>query len=484
MLFNSYVFVLLFFPLCLAGYFGLNYRKHYTLAQLFLLAMSLWFYGFFNPAYLSIIIVSIILNYGFSMALLSVRSQVLKKLLLAVALCGNVGILFYYKYFDFFMVNVTALIGMDYTLKNILLPLGISFFTFQQLSYIIDSYKGEVPKYNFLQYASFVAYFPQLIAGPIVTHDELVPQFMDETKKRINWDNMSQGLYMFVLGMAKKVLIADTFGLAVNWAFSNVGLLDSTNALIAMMAYTVQIYFDFSGYCDMAIGIARMMNFDLPLNFRSPYKAVTIGDFWSRWHMTLTRFFTKYIYIPLGGSRRGLARTCINTLVVFLISGIWHGANWTFILWGCLHGVCMVTEKCFRTYINKIPRCINWFMTFLFVSVTWVFFRADSIGQAMEFLSRLVSFDFGPINANILAAFELPELVFMLKQIHLGSMAPKLLLAGFFVAAMVLMLGMKNAYEWMGRFKPTLLNMLMISFLLMWCVFSFAGISTFLYFNF
>ena len=484
MLFNSYVFVLLFFPLCLAGYFGLNYRKHYTLAQLFLLAMSLWFYGFFNPAYLSIIIVSIILNYGFSMALLSVRSQVLKKLLLAVALCGNVGILFYYKYFDFFMVNVTALIGMDYTLKNILLPLGISFFTFQQLSYIIDSYKGEVPKYNFLQYASFVAYFPQLIAGPIVTHDELVPQFMDETKKRINWDNMSQGLYMFVLGMAKKVLIADTFGLAVNWAFANVGLLDSTNALIAMMAYTVQIYFDFSGYCDMAIGIARMMNFDLPLNFRSPYKAVTIGDFWSRWHMTLTRFFTKYIYIPLGGSRRGLARTCINTLVVFLISGIWHGANWTFILWGCLHGVCMVTEKCFRTYINKIPRCINWFMTFLFVSLTWVFFRADSIGQAMEFLSRLVSFDFGPINANILAAFELPELVFMLKQIHLGSMAPKLLLAGFFAAAMVLMLGMKNAYEWMGHFKPTLLNMLMISFLLMWCVFSFAGISTFLYFNF
>ena len=468
MLFNSYVFVLLFFPLCLAGYFGLNYRKHYTLAQLFLLAMSLWFYGFFNPAYLSIIIVSIILNYGFSMALLSVRSQVLKKLLLAVALCGNVGILFYYKYFDFFMLNVTALIGMDYTLKNILLPLGISFFTFQQLSYIIDSYKGEVPKYNFLQYASFVAYFPQLIAGPIVTHDELVPQFMDETKKRINWDNMSQGLYMFVLGMAKKVLIADTFGLAVNWAFSNVGLLDSTNALIAMMAYTVQIYFDFSGYCDMAIGIARMMNFDLPLNFRSPYKAVTIGDFWSRWHMTLTRFFTKYIYIPLGGSRRGLARTCINTLVVFLISGIWHGANWTFILWGCLHGVCMVTEKCFRTYINKIPRCINWFMTFLFVSVTWVFFRADSIGQAMEFLSRLVSLDFGAINANILAAFELPELVFMLKQIHLGSMAPKLLLAGFFAAAMVLMLGMKNAYEWMGRFKPTLLNMLMISFLLMW----------------
>lgn len=484
MLFNSYVFVLLFFPLCLAGYFGLNYRKHYTLAQLFLLAMSLWFYGFFNPAYLSIIIVSIILNYGFSMALLSVRSQVLKKLLLAVALCGNVGILFYYKYFDFFMVNVTALIGMDYTLKNILLPLGISFFTFQQLSYIIDSYKGEVPKYNFLQYASFVAYFPQLIAGPIVTHDELVPQFMDETKKRINWDNMSQGLYMFVLGMAKKVLIADTFGLAVNWAFENVGLLDSTNALIAMMAYTVQIYFDFSGYCDMAIGIARMMNFDLPLNFRSPYKAVTIGDFWSRWHMTLTRFFTKYIYIPLGGSRRGLARTCINTLVVFLISGIWHGANWTFILWGCLHGVCMVTEKCFRTYINKIPRCINWFVTFLFVSVTWVFFRADSIGQAMEFLSQLVSFDFGPINANILAAFELPELVFMLKQIHLGSMAPKLLLAGFFAAAMVLMLGMKNAYEWMGRFKPTLLNMLVISFLLMWCVFSFAGISTFLYFNF
>ena len=251
-----------------------------------------------------------------------------------------------------------------------------------------------------------------------------------------------------------------------------------------MLSYTIQIYFDFSGYCDMAIGIAKMMNIDLPLNFNSPYRATTIGGFWSRWHMTLTRFFTRYIYIPLGGNRKGMTRTCINTLIVFFVSGVWHGANWTFILWGCLHGVLMVAEKCFRTQVKKIPSVVNWVITFLFVSVTWVIFRADSVAQAMEFLGKLVVLEFGPINTNILVAFEQPEMVFVLKQLHLGSRASQILLCGYFAVAAVICLTLKNAYEWMRGFKPTMVNMLIASFLLMWCTFSFSGISTFLYFNF
>ena len=484
MLFNSYIFVLFFLPLCLVGYFGLNHFKCYKASQLFLLLMSLWFYGYFNPSYLVIILASIGINYGFNLLFRTIRKKVLRKAILAVAVAFNIGILFYYKYFDFFMVNASALIGAEYTLKNILLPLGISFFTFQQLSYVIDCYREEVPQYDFLQYASFVVYFPQLIAGPIVTHDELVPQFMDESRKAFNWDNMARGLYIFALGLAKKVLIADVFGGAANWAFANVSDLDSTNAILGMLAYTIQIYFDFSGYCDMAIGIAAMMNIDLPLNFNSPYKAITIADFWSRWHKTLTRFFTKYVYIPLGGNRKGLFRTCVNTMAVFLISGIWHGANWTFILWGCLHGIFSVLYKIFRKQFDALPRALNWGITFLFVNMAWVLFRADSVAQAFDFLANVFAMDFAPVSSKLIGAFSSIELIYVLNQTPLADMGPNLLLAGYFLFAMILAVASPNAYEKMCRFKPTLVNLLVASILIVWCVFSFAGVSTFLYFNF
>ena len=484
MLFNSYIFVLFFLPACLLGYFGLNHFRCDKASQLLLLVMSLWFYGYFNPSYLTIILASIVINYSFNLLFQKVQQELWRKAILAVAAAFNVGILFYFKYFDFFMVNASALIGADYTLKNILLPLGISFFTFQQLSYVIDCYHGEVPNYDFLQYASFVVYFPQLIAGPIVTHDELVPQFNDESKKHFNWDNMAQGLYIFALGLGKKVLIADVFGAAANWAFANVGALDSTNAILSMLAYTIQIYFDFSGYSDMAIGIGKMMNIDLPLNFDSPYKAITIADFWSRWHKTLTRFFTKYVYIPLGGNRKGMLRTCVNTMAVFLISGIWHGANWTFILWGCLHGIFSVLYKVFRKQFDALPKVLNWLVTFLFVNMAWVLFRADSVGQAFDFLGNVFALEFGPVSAELMGAFSGIELMYVLNQTPLGAIAPTLLLGGYFLFAMVLTVCSENAYEKMCSFKPTLFKLVLTSFLLLWCVFSFAGVSTFLYFNF
>lgn len=356
MLFNSYIFILLFLPICIIGYFGLNHFKKFTLAQLYLLILSLWFYGYFNPSYLLIIAMSILSNYLLSYAMARTVKPILKKAELLIGIAFNLGILFYYKYYDFFIENINALFATDYSLKHILLPLGISFFTFQQLSYVIDAYRGEVSEYRFLQYASFVVYFPQLVAGPIVTHDELIPQFMDESKKQFCWDHFEKGLYIFALGLAKKVLIADVFGNAANWGFSNIPLLDGTNAALTALAYTIQIYFDFSGYCDMAIGIGQMMNIDLPVNFDSPYKAVTITDFWSRWHKTLTRFFTKYIYIPLGGNRKGLLRTCINIMIVYLCSGFWHGANWTFVLWGCMHGLFSIITRCCSRFFRKIPK--------------------------------------------------------------------------------------------------------------------------------
>lgn len=487
MLFNSYVFILVFFPLCLIGYFGLNRFRKYTLSQAFLLVMSLWFYGYFHPGYLLIILSSILVNFLFTKLMDRTCNSLLRRLEMILAVFLNVGILFYFKYFDFFLINVNRIFSTDYTLRNILLPLGISFFTFQQISYIVDAYRGEVKQYTFLQYASFVAYFPQLIAGPIVTHDELIPQFMDEQRKQFSWDNFGPGLYMFVLGLAKKVLIADTFGIAANWGFANVMDLDTTNAFFSSLAYTIQIYFDFSGYCDMAIGIAKMMNLDLPVNFDSPYKALTIGEFWKRWHKTLTRFFTRYIYIPLGGSRRGNARTYCNILIVYLISGIWHGANYTFIFWGILHGVFSVIHRWKEDWFRRQHPAFNWLLTFSFVNIAWIFFRADSITYALTFLKRLLVMEFGPVNEGIVNAFLLPEIEYLVRtvpQLEFLQYSPTLLLTAFYGGAMALILGAKNAREHMLAFRPTVWNLIVISLLLFWCVMSFSGISTFLYFNF
>lgn len=487
MLFNSYIFVLLFLPLCIAGYFILNKFRSNRPAQIYLLVMSLWFYGYFNIKYLPIIIISILFNFFIYKKLEYFQVKNIRLTILSAAVLFNIGILFYFKYYDFFIENVNTVFRSDFTLKRLILPLGISFFSFQQLSFVIDSYRREVPKYSFLNYALFVTYFPQLIAGPIVTHDELVPQFADERKRRFNCSNFSEGFYLFALGMGKKVLIADTFGNAANWGFGNIGELDSISAVIVMVSYTIQIYFDFSGYCDMAVGIGRMMNIDLPLNFHSPYKALTITEFWDRWHMTLTRFFTRYLYIPLGGSRKGTIRTYTNTMIVFLASGLWHGANWTFILWGMLHGIFIVITKHWKTCFDRIHPALNWLLTFGFVNVTWILFRADSIRDAMRILYRIVRLDFTGINMNIVQCFNLTELNFFFQKVlrfdileHYGYF----FFISFFSITFVSMLGSHNAYEKMKKFVPTIHNSILTALLMMWCILSFSGISTFLYFNF
>lgn len=485
MLFNSYIFVLLFLPLCIVGYFILNRCKKSFWSQCFLLAMSLWFYAYFNINYLPLIVISILFNY--LIYVIFRRQTKLRIVTLIIALFFNIGLLFYFKYYDFFMENLNYIFQTDFSLKKLILPLGISFFTFQQLSFVIDAYQRKVPTYNFLNYALFVTYFPQLIAGPIVTHDELVPQFADEAKRKFNSGNFSRGLYIFALGMAKKVLIADTFGNAVNWGYNNIQALDSISAFIVMLSYTIQIYFDFSGYCDMAVGIGKMMNIDLPLNFNSPYKALTITEFWDCWHMTLTRFFTRYVYIPLGGSRRGTMRTYVNVMIVFLISGLWHGANWTFLLWGGLHGVFSVITRHKREFFEKMHPALSWLLTFGFVNVAWVIFRADSIRDAMRMIYHMVCLKVTGLNPNIVNCFKLPEIEALLRgilNIDILKYCPYAFLLLFLLLAVILILGSGNAYEKMIRFQPTIGRSIITVVLLEWCIFSFSGISTFLYFNF
>lgn len=488
MLFNSYIFVFLFLPLCILGYYILNHFRQIKMAKLFLLCMSLWFYGFFHVEYLVLIIVSILANYGFSTALIYLNTNGIRKpwgrITLLAALLFNLGMLFYFKYYDFFIETINGIFQCNFSLAGVLLPLGISFFTFQQVSYIVDSYRGEVSKYHFLDYALFVSFFPQLIAGPIVTHKELVPQFLNEWNKRFNWDSFAKGIYIFALGLAKKVLLADTFGNAVNAGFSNIAGLNSTDAFITMLCYTLQIYFDFSGYCDMAIGIGAMLNIELPLNFNSPYKALTITEFWDRWHMTLTRFFTKYVYIPLGGNRKGMIRTYLNIMIVFLLSGLWHGANWTFLLWGAAHGIFTVITKIFRRFFDKMHPALNWMITFTFVNITWVFFRANSIKDAVHLLSRIARLDFGPIGSAAISNFNLMEFNFLTWHIDFFNHHPGILFILFIAIVLFLILGSENAYERMKSFQPTASRLIIIAVLLTWCVFSFSGVSTFLYFNF
>ncbi|MGN0976893.1 MAG: MBOAT family O-acyltransferase [Faecousia sp.] len=487
MLFNSYIFILLFLPLCLIGYFGLNHFGKYTLAQVFLFGMSLWFYGYFNPSYLIIILVSILGNYLFTQAMARTSRPALRKGELILALVLNLGILFYFKYFNFFLQNLNRFAHTDLTLLNITLPLGISFFTFQQIGYVVDAYRGEVAQYPFLQYACFVSYFPQLIAGPIVTHQELIPQFLDPEKKQFQWENFARGLYIFAMGLAKKVLLADVFGKVSGWGFGDVAALDTTNAIFVTLAYTIQIYFDFSGYCDMAIGIGKMMNIDLPLNFDSPYKALTIAEFWQRWHKTLTRFLTKYIYIPLGGNRKGTLRTYVNIMMVFLASGLWHGADYTYILWGFIHGVFSVVNRRWKSWFEKLHPALSWLITFSFINLSMALFRSNSVTDAITLGKRLLAMDFGPISDTIINAFYLPEIALLARHVPgLGilSACPVLMTAVFFAGSMVLILGPKNSYEHMLEFKPRVINLVGISLLLAWCILSFSSVSTFLYFNF
>lgn len=487
MLFNSYIFILFFFPLCLIGYFGLNHCHREGLSQVFLLLMNLWFYGYFHVGYLAIMVCSILINYLFTMAMGKTRAPGLRKAELILAVLLNLGILFYYKYFNFFLSHVNGLFGTQLTLRTIVLPLGISFFTFQQISYVVDSYRGEVRRYPFLLYASFVSYFPQLVAGPIVTHDELIPQFLDESKKHFQWENFAQGLYMFALGAAKKVLLADTFGKVSAWGFGDVLGLDTTNAILVALAYTIQIYFDFSGYCDMATGMARMMNIDLPMNFNSPYKALTIGEFWDRWHMTLTRFLTKYIYFPLGGSRKGAVRTYRNILIVFLASGLWHGAAYTYILWGLVHGILSIIGRKWKGWFQSLHPALSWGLTFSMIVLTMSLFRSNTVTDFLNLCKAVMHMQFGPISDQITGAFLLPELGFLMKTIpaflyldyYPGALV--LLAYGF---AMGLILGPKNSREHMLAFRPTPARMVGTALLLAWCILSFSGVSTFLYFNF
>lgn len=341
-------------------------------------------------------------------------------------------------------------------------------------------------KTTFDEYALFVTFFPQLIAGPIVSHNEMIPQFRDAGKRHFVPENFARGMYVFALGLFKKVIIADTFGKAVTYGFRSIDTLSSMEAFIVSCSYTFQLYFDFSGYSDMASGIGSMFNIMLPWNFNSPYKATSITEFWGRWHMSLTRFLKTYIYIPLGGNRKGKFRTYINILIVYLVSGIWHGANWTFVLWGMLHGLFNCLNRMFNRYWQKLGKITQWAITFMLVNVLWILFRAEDISTAKMFAKKLFCFSDFTVNRELCDCFNLLELTFLEEKIpvlkYLTSVITGFNLWLFIFGAFFVILNFRNSREF--EFKPTVGRACITVFYLLWSVVSFAGVSTFLYFNF
>lgn len=399
LLFNSYEFLFLFLPLSLAGFFVLGRRSH-GLAMSWLVAASLFFYGWWYPPYLALLLSSVVFNFGGGLAISRSAGPRQRHRLLVAAVIGNLVLLGYFKYAGFLVGAADGLLGRDWPIPAIALPLGISFFTLTQIAFLVDTARGEARDYRFLHYLLFVCYFPHLIAGPILHHRQLMPQLDRADIVRFRARRLALGVSYFSIGLFKKTVIADSLSPYAGRVFDGAaqGLVPSAaETWGAVLAYALQLYFDFSGYSDMAIGLARMIGVRLPLNFHSPYKATSIIDFWRRWHMTLARFLRDYVYIPLGGNRHGKARRYLNLMATMLIGGLWHGAGWNFVLWGGLHGLFLCVNHGWRALTGSRPPrppsrlgvVAAGALTFLCVAIAWVPFRAPSFAATATIFASM-----------------------------------------------------------------------------------------------
>lgn len=481
MLFSSLEYLFLFLPLTFLLYYLLLKNRLVISAKILLISASLFFYSYWNIKYLPLLLLSILVNYFCGCYLIKYYADSTKKSqnksLAIGAIIFNILLLGYFKYANFFIENINSFLPDKLINPNIILPLGISFFTFQKIAFIVDCFKGKVKDKSFLNYAIFVTFFPQLIAGPIVHHSEIMPQFKSLRTKFINYRNIALGIFIFAVGLFKKIILADHFALIVNPGFDYYYDLNFIDAWKTSLSYTLQLYFDFSGYSDMAIGSALIFNIKLPFNFNQPYKALNIADFWHRWHMTLSRFLRDYIYIPLGGNRLGITRTYVNLMAVFLISGLWHGAGWTFIFWGFLHGIAICLHRIYQNFGFKMNKILAWFLTFNFINASWVFFRANDFPQALSILQKMFGIsvkDFG-FNSNWQAFLEF---------ISFNRIEYLFLIISLFLTYKLLPIVTKDSEGLIKKFQTNKNFSLITIFLFLVAILSYHKTSEFLYFNF
>tara|TARA_Y100001978_G_C23698377_1_gene439125 strand:- start:2492 stop:3949 length:1458 start_codon:yes stop_codon:yes gene_type:complete len=485
MLFNSYEFLFLFLPVTFFIYFFINSKKNIKIGKGFLVLSSLFFYGFWKPLYLPLLIISIYFNFTLGKNLASENyNHSQNKNLLILGIFLNLFLLGYFKYSNFFIANFNFALHTKFDFLNLILPLGISFFTFQQIAYLVDSFRKKVNEYDFMNYAVFISFFPQLIAGPIIYHNEIMPQFSNIKNNQINYNNIVLGIFIFGIGLFKKVVFADKFAIWANEGFDNSNILNLFEAWGASISYTFQLYFDFSGYTDMAIGIALLFNIILPVNFNSPYKAINIEDFWRRWHITLSRFLKDYVYIPLGGNKKGNLRTYRNLMITFLLAGIWHGAGWTFIFWGFLHAFALTVYKVWDKLGIKIHRFISWIITFNFINLSWVFFRAKNWSDAIKVIKGMVGLDDIKLQELFLYKFVFlkdygVEIKDILNNIKGNQSTIYWIILGFIV-----ILTFKNTNQILAKLNLSLFNVLFISIIYIISIGKLNEYSEFLYFNF
>ncbi|MCC6598991.1 MAG: MBOAT family protein [Alphaproteobacteria bacterium] len=471
MLFNSYIFIFAFLPVVLLGFYALPSLS--VRARVYWLTLaSLFFYSWWNPLYLLLLLISIMVNYGVGVLI----GKKYAKIWLLAGLAFNLGLIGYYKYFWFALSQIFSAtqIEKSFDFASPLLPLGISFFTFQQIAYLVDRYQRKVASPPLREYALFVSFFPQLIAGPIVHQKEILPQ-LKNFARAANSRWVALGAACFILGLAKKTLLADPLGMVAAPLFeqSLSAPLSFSQSWLAALSYTLQLYFDFSAYSDMAIGLGLLFGIRLPLNFFSPYKALNIIDFWRRWHMTLSRFLRDYVYIPLGGNRKGGARRYLNLMLTMLIGGLWHGAGWTFILWGGLHGLFLCLNYLWRWTGLAMPRGVSWLITFIAVVFAWALFRAQSLESAFSLWHSMLSPSLAGTGGQIVPGFAIAG-------------------AGLFIA-----LFMPNVHQWLrgrgclrqipviGRWRPSAVQGLALGGLLFLCLLLMQFVQAeFLYFNF
>jgi len=398
-LFNSYEFLLFFLPVSVAGYFffgrlgprlrGDDDAGRY--ANAWLVACSFFFYAWWRVEFLPLLLASIAVNFVVGRTIVHRAAMgVPTRALLIAGIAFDLGLLGYFKYANFFVANAALVFGVAAPTLNVILPIGISFFTFTQIAFLVDASLRKAAEPSLVNYALFVSYFPHLLAGPILHHREMMPQFADATNKRLDWENVARGLALLAIGLGKKVLIADELAPVVNAGYSAQHLPTFGDAWLTTACYTMQIYFDFSGYTDMALGMALMMNIRLPQNFDSPYRQRNLREFWRHWHITLMRFLRDYVYIPVGGSRKGEAFTAFALVFTFALGGLWHGASWTFVLWGVVNGVGLVAVRWWGRTGLALPAIVAWAMTFAFTNFAWVLFRAPDLGIARATIAALV----------------------------------------------------------------------------------------------
>jgi D-alanyl-lipoteichoic acid acyltransferase DltB (MBOAT superfamily) len=485
MLFSSYPFIFIFLPIVLAGYFAANrLAPEGSVGKWWLLAASLVFYGYWYPPYLLLILGSVGANFFLARELVKEgQGEKLRRLIFLLGIGLNLGLLGYFKYRDFFLENLNLLVGSDWHFARLALPLGISFFTLQQVAFLVDTYQGITRQKKFLDYSLFVCFFPQLIAGPIVHYKDVIPQFEDRNNARFNLDNFTRGLYVFILGLMKKVIIADTFAGWATEGFDHSPSLHLFAAWGTSLSYTLQLYFDFSGYSDMALGLGAMFNIRLPQNFNSPFKARNVIDFWNRWHITLSQFITTYVFTPLFRSFKHLSfrNSLVSVFLTMMVAGIWHGAGWTFVVYGAMYGAALVVNHTMKKRKWKLATPLAIFLTFNFTNVVFTMFRAHTIDDALKVYRGMLGLSGVVFPKGIVSRELITSMGLTLGQ-HMSNDAN--LNLAFLALGLVVVFKAKNSLELMKDFEPRTSHAFSMALMLVMSLFGLNRISEFIYFNF